>query len=131
MKKLLPNNKTLFWISKGIAFAIILLTSFTAAAQTAPAQQSKQPVKKVKWTEMSNNHNATFYDVQKDFNTKWKSQLKEMAREKLKVKKDKTEEKEAGGFEAYKRWESYMAPRVYPSGNMTLPSTNYANFMAW
>jgi hypothetical protein len=24
-----------------------------------------------------------------------------------------------------------MAPRVYPSGDMSLPSTNYANFIAW
>ncbi len=122
MKKKSPNYKTLFWINKSIVVIILLLCTIFSTAQT---------VKKVRWMEMSNNRNATFYDVQKDFNNKWKGPLKEMAREKRKAGKEKKEEIEVGGFEAYKRWESYMAPRVYPSGNMVLPSTNYQNFMAW
>ena len=89
---------------------------------------SGQAKEKVKWTKMSANRTATFYDVQQDFNKVWRGKLKEMAREKS---KGKQEEKEEGGLEVYKRWESYMAPRVYPSGNMSLPSSTYEKFMNW
>ncbi len=89
-----------------------------------------QDKEKVKWYKMSSNRTATFYDVQRDFNKTWRGKLREMAKEKRKGLKE-GEEKEEGGYEVYKRWEAFMAPRVYPSGNMALPSTNYANFVAW
>jgi hypothetical protein len=67
------------------------------------------------WRAMGSNKAATFYEVQQDFNQYWASK---------KVEK-------GIGYKVFKRWENYMAPRVYPSGNMLLPSTNYANFLAW
>ncbi len=117
----------LFCASKIALAALLLLTSILATAQTP---------QNVKWSDMSKNHNATFYDVKNDFNSKWKGQLKEMAREQFKARRKlttvpKKKETEAGGYEIYKRWESYMTPRVYPSGNMTLPSTTYQNYTAW
>ena len=50
---------------------------------------------------------------------------------------DKRREKEMGpdedegkfpGYNQYKRWENYMLPRVYPSGDIRLPSGNGAEF---
>lgn len=64
---------------------------------------------------MNNNEGATFYEVQKNFNNYWK---------------DKTPER-GKGYKPFKRWEDYMAPRVYPSGDMSLPTTTYDNYMKW
>jgi Secretion system C-terminal sorting domain len=64
-----------------------------------------------------------FYEIQKKYK---KSQL-------LKNKKAKKDEpsKEAEDDMQYKRWEAYMEPRVYPSGNTSLPSSTYENYMQW
>ena len=109
---------------------LLLLNATFAQAQTK---------KNVKWTDMGNNRNATFYEVQKDFYKKWKEKINEMNRErkkanakgKAKGKAVEENESEEAGYEQFKRWESFMAPRVYPSGNLALPSTNYSNFKAW
>ncbi len=67
------------------------------------------------WVHMMSDPNANFYEVQAAFNNYWK---------------DKTIEK-GKGYKAFKRWENYMEPRVYPSGNMTLPSLSYPNYLEW
>jgi PKD repeat protein/photosystem II stability/assembly factor-like uncharacterized protein len=36
-----------------------------------------------------------------------------------------------GPWEHFKRWEYFIAPRVYPSGDLTLPSNNYRNFQEY
>ncbi len=113
-------KKTLAKFSVRIAFLLFMLNSLFVSGQGS---------RNARWTEMSKNKNATFYDVQKNFNKEWKGKLKEMAREEGKV--ENGIEKEEGGFEVYKKWESFMAPRVYPSGDMSLPSTNYEKFIAW
>ena len=52
--------------------------------------------------------NLSFYDIQKAFNNYWKD--KEPA--------EQEEENESdGGYQQFKRWENFMEPRVYPSGN--------------
>jgi hypothetical protein len=89
-----------------------------------------QNKKTVDWREMGNNNGATFYEVQKDFQKDFKKYERERIREKRKGTKP-GEEEEENGYEVFKRWESYMAPRVYPSGDMSLPSTTYATYMAW
>jgi PKD repeat protein len=33
-----------------------------------------------------------------------------------------------GGYKQFKRWEDFMAPRVYPSGDLSLPSTTWERF---
>jgi PKD repeat protein len=39
------------------------------------------------------------------------------------------EQEEANpGWMQFKRWENYMQPRVYPSGDISLPSRNYQNY---
>lgn len=80
-----------------------------------------------KWTDIFRSKNANFYDIQKNFEKqeeKWKRQDRRARRRGKEIK-------EHSGEEVYKRWESFMAPRVFPSGNLTLPSNNYGNFMSW
>ena len=67
------------------------------------------------YVQMMRDPNVNFYDVQQAFNAYWEGKI---------IEKGK-------GYKAFRRWESYMAPRVYPSGNMTLPSQNYENFVQW
>ena len=67
------------------------------------------------WVDDMSNANLSFYEIQESFKTYWK---------------DKPIEK-GKGFKAFKRWEHYMEPRVYPSGDITLPSRNYENYKQW
>lgn len=67
------------------------------------------------YVQMMRDPNVNFYDVQQAFNAYWEGKIIERGK----------------GYKAFRRWESYMAPRVYPSGNMTLPSQNYENFVQW
>ena len=54
------------------------------------------------WVRMMQDPNANFYDIQKAFYAEWK---------------DKTPGK-GQGYKQFKRWENFMAPRVYPSGKL-------------
>lgn len=70
-----------------------------------------------------NDPSANFYDVQRSFNKYWK---KEERKEKFKsffMPGNKTEE-ENEGLILYKRWESFVEPRVFPSGNRNLIRNN-------
>lgn len=67
------------------------------------------------WRKMGGNKDVTFYEVQQDFYDYWS---------------DKTPSK-GQGYSVFKRWEAYMLPRVYPTGDMTLASTTYGNYMEW
>ncbi|MEN9302294.1 MAG: hypothetical protein RL264_723 [Bacteroidota bacterium] len=67
------------------------------------------------WVDLMQNPNANFYDIQNSFNNYWEGRP---------IVKGK-------GYKAFKRWEAYMAPRVYPSGNITLPSQTYKNYKVW
>lgn len=59
------------------------------------------------WVEMMDDTSANFYDIQKSFNKHWEGK---------KIEKGK-------GWKQFKRWEHFMAPRVYPSGNMNFQSS--------
>ncbi len=76
--------------------------------------QSKA-TKDVNWTKMNNNQGATFYQIQEDFYNYWRGKTPERGK----------------GYKPFKRWEDYMAPRVYPTGDITLPTTTYDNYMTW
>ena len=71
------------------------------------------------WIEKMQDGKTNFYDVQKQF---YKDQQQRQAR----IEKDKDEsgnlQEEEGGFLQFKRWENFMAPRVYPTGNRFNPS---------
>lgn len=63
-----------------------------------------------KWTQMMNDTNANFYDIVKEFESYWKDRTVERGK----------------GYKAFKRWQWFMEPRVYPSGNMKYASRAYA-----
>ncbi|OFZ12226.1 MAG: hypothetical protein A3D92_16535, partial [Bacteroidetes bacterium RIFCSPHIGHO2_02_FULL_44_7] len=67
------------------------------------------------WVQLMHDPTSNFYDVQAAFNNYWKD------REIVKGR----------GYKQFKRWEAYMEPRVYPSGDLTLPSQAYTNYQAW
>ena len=67
------------------------------------------------WVEMMKDPNANFYDIQAEFQNYWAGKT---------IQKGK-------GYKAFKRWENYMSPRVYPSGNITLPTQTYKNYKQW
>src|SRR4051812_17279909 len=73
------------------------------------------------------NPNENFYDTQKMLNKYFKKHQREIEHEQREKAEGKArigseEEQELAGYELYKRWEYYMEPRVYPSGDKTLAS---------
>ncbi|MFZ4399624.1 MAG: VPS10 domain-containing protein [Bacteroidales bacterium] len=64
------------------------------------------------WVEKMQDPKVNFYDVQKAFNTYWKD--KEVGRSK--------------GWKQYKRWEYFMQPRVFPTGNRIEMETAWKSF---
>ena len=83
--------------------------------------------KSANWQSIFNGTAANFYDLQESF------EKAENKQEKINRKKIKRGEKvgESPGFEVFERWAEYMGPRVYPTGNITLPSTAFENYMEW
>jgi len=71
------------------------------------------------WTKKMNDPTANFYDIQKSFNKYWK---KEERKEKLKkfFMLNKPTEEENESYVLYKRWENFVEPRVYPSGDLNV-----------
>ncbi len=70
-----------------------------------------------KWVEMASKPNANFYEIQKEFYSSFKE-------------KDITIK--STGYKAFKRWEYFVGPRVYPSGDLSVLSQlskNYTDFL--
>ncbi|MGZ4089520.1 MAG: WD40/YVTN/BNR-like repeat-containing protein, partial [Bacteroidia bacterium] len=63
-----------------------------------------------KWTEMMVDPNANFYDIVKEFDSYWKDRPYERGK----------------GYKAFKRWQWFTEPRVYPTGDMKYASRGYA-----
>jgi len=61
------------------------------------------------WVKMMEDRNANFYDIQREFNAYWQG---------------KTVTK-GSGWKPFKRWEAFIAPRVYPTG--TFPDPDQAS----
>lgn len=82
-----------------------------------PRSPQTQPTRtdKVNWREADAHTGTTFMDLQEAFRLDWQGR----------------KPKKGEGFKPFKRWEEFMAPRVYPSGDMSLPSTTYSNFIDW
>ena len=87
-----------------------------------------------------NDANENFYKTQKRFNKYFKEHVRESEHERersgtsgitAKSVVGSNEEVELGGYELYKRWEAFMAPRVYPSGDKTQASRAYEEFVKY
>jgi hypothetical protein len=69
------------------------------------------------WTEMMQDPNANFYDIQREFNNYWLTHNKD---------------EKGMGYKTFKRWENFVEPRVYPTGDLSLlhlTATNYQAFL--
>jgi PKD repeat protein len=82
------------------------------------------------------NPNEDFYQTQKRLTKYFKKhqrQLNEERKEKAegRMKVGGEEEQELAGYELFKRWESYMEPRVYPTGDKTQASRSYDEFLKY
>jgi hypothetical protein len=82
------------------------------------------------WVRMMNDPAVNFYDVQDAFNR----QEKKFERSPKQVlnrifRWSKEEEQETPGYEVYKRWEYFNAPRVYPSGNRIQPDAVWNEYL--
>ncbi len=73
------------------------------------------------WMDKIGKGNTNFYEIQKAFYDYYKEK---------KEKGDSVDNKEEydGEYTKFKRWEWFMEPRVYPSGDITLPSRNWEYF---
>ncbi|WP_373550150.1 hypothetical protein, partial [Haliscomenobacter sp.] len=94
---------------------ILFGCSVTLGIAQNPDNLSNQTPKKALWSERANTKLANFYQIQQDFNQYWEG--KKAAK--------------GQGYKVFKRWETFMAPRVYPSGDMALPSMTYNNYINW
>ena len=66
-----------------------------------------------KWTTMITEPGHNFYEIRSAFNNYWK---------------DKDKNVKGNGYKQFKRWENFMAPRVYPSGDLSVVSQCWKNF---
>ncbi len=66
------------------------------------------------YVEMMNDPSVNFYDVVDAFNQHWEGKSVEKGR----------------GWKQFKRWEAFMEPRVYPSGNRPAPQSLYQGYLA-
>ncbi len=86
-----------------------------------------------KWAQMMQQPNANLYEIQKEFYSHKAN--REMDARKLGNKVDEAEEGENEENESYfifKRWENFVAPRVYPSGDigqLVQSGINYQDFL--
>jgi PKD repeat protein len=77
-----------------------------------------------------------FYRTQRRMNRFFRNLEREQEREKKETPQAKGqttrnagEEEELRGYQVYKRWEEFMAPRVYPSGDKSIVARSYQEFM--
>ncbi len=94
------------------------------------------------WREPLADPTFSFYDVQADFYQDWgaKEAQNEQHRQDVANAANKFATNRnavtpapfmKGGYKQFKRWEYFMEPRVYPSGDMTLVSTTSERFMEY
>ena len=84
------------------------------------------------WAKKMMDPNVNFYKVQKSFNKYQKKKEREEERERRRSAFKETpgthDEEENEGLMLYKRWEYFVEPRVYPTGDRTLMSKAIAEY---
>ena len=103
-------------------FSSLLALCFTGLLAQEPARIVPSHQGRASWQEMKMN-GANFYDIQKKFYREFPKN--ESASER---KKESGEEQEKGGWELFKKWEYMVAPRVYPSGDLSQLSRTHDEY---
>jgi hypothetical protein len=103
----------------GKSLLIIIAMSFSGnvgIAQVIKKDTKLENIQKPNWREFGGNRkDITFMQLQNQFKKDWEGKKPQ----------------KGVGIKVFKRWEDYMAPRVYPSGDMSLPSNTYSNYIKW
>jgi hypothetical protein len=107
-----PNLKTLYFLLAHMLLGVHWVVQAQVLEQKKPIPTQQR---KLNWRESGNKKGLTFGEYQAAFYNDWAGR----------------KPKKGQGFKPFKRWEDFMAPRVYPSGDMTLPATTYTNYMEW
>ena len=106
------------------------------------------------WVEKMQDPSINFYDVQTSFNEYYRDSEKEhrkgerreqeerakkiaklqqkgimAAKGQMLLPGEKEEEELAGGWEVFKRWESFMTPRLYPSGDRSVMTNAWNEYL--
>jgi len=110
------------FLQKAICFLFISCSSILLEAQNGKFDLS--------------NPNENFYQTQKRLARYFKKHLREIEKEKKEKAEGRLqiggdEEQELAGYELFKRWENYMEPRVYPTGDKTQVSRAYEEFIKY
>ncbi|WP_020570361.1 T9SS type A sorting domain-containing protein [Neolewinella persica] len=92
-------------------FFFLLFTFLAAPCFSQEAIPTVDPI----WTSIYNSPDASFEEIQENFQTYWRNRTIEKGH----------------GYKPFKRWEAYMAPRIFPSNDMTLVNNTYFNYMKW
>jgi hypothetical protein len=92
-------------------FFLLLLTFLCNPVFSQEARPNRGPI----WTSIYDAPGASFEELQADFQSYWQSR----------------EIGKGHGYKPFKRWEAYMAPRIYPSNDMSLVNQTYPNYMKW
>ena len=102
----------------------IVCVAFVFSSLAGISQQSN-------WVQKMHDPSVNFYETQQAFNS-WYAQTDTVNMKKKQTDSNEAKgaegENELPGYEQYKTWEYFMAPRVYPSGDVTLPSTDMERF---
>jgi PKD repeat protein len=83
------------------------------------------------WVSMLQKKQENFYTIQKKFHRTYAEVEKEMKRERVEGKSEAGESEISGGWMQFRRWENFMAPRVYPSGEIFNPSKAADEYQAY
>ncbi len=93
------------------------------------------------WKSPMANSNTNFYTIQNAFNHDMRSTLRKIEREQTKggnsvssskkTTNNEESEEEMEGYLQFKRWEHFMEPRVFPSGDLSLPSSTWNYFQTY
>lgn len=105
---------------------------FTIAIVLASAVMSAQ--NNSNWLDTWQNPGSNYFLIKQTFDSTFSDVEQEM-RSHRGTSSERTAEREEnkkdGTFRLFKRWEWYYAPRVGPSGDLTLPAYSYINFFAY
>ncbi|SEQ96754.1 T9SS type A sorting domain-containing protein [Neolewinella agarilytica] len=96
-------------VPASLSFLLCFIFSFPCFSQEAI------PTVKPVWNSIYDNPKASFSELREDFNAYWK---------------DRTVGK-GHGYKPFRRWEAYMAPRIFPTNDMSLVNNTYFNYVAW
>jgi hypothetical protein len=105
-------------------FAFLLFCSALVLATNDTYAQKK---KATDWSKIFETNRGNLSDFQKSFEKAERIHERKARRAK---RKGKTLG-ETPGFEIFKRWEAYVEPRVYPSGDLSLLNNTYPNYLEY